>query len=218
MTTREESPRPAFDIPAALQAANVGIGPVENSRRLVPLTPGSQGRVLEFYSSVAGSRLLAVPAAGEDNRLHTEMVQRGLPVLQAYGSPTPDLALLYVPPGTWPLGSRLHIIRRDLQTYGELLQEVARSQRHQHEQGLPVLTPTEGTRTVDNFVFSPDLRTPTGQQMSIIPPYNVSSEATPTTFVENLTQELAASGEFNQQQVDYLQAIMIQGVAGDVAG
>lgn len=216
MTSGEGAPHEAFDIPAALIAADIGIGPVENSRRLVPLSPATNGRVLEFFSSHIGARILALPARGDDSRWHAELSGNGMPTLPRTAGAPENLTLLQVPRGTWPLGQRLHLIPRDFGTYSRMLLSVANSQRYQHDMGMGVLVSTEGMRVVDNFAFTPDMKnTETGQRMYVIPPYNVDREGTPELFVATLAAELEASGEFTPPEMDYLRDVLVQGARGD---
>jgi hypothetical protein len=212
MTVPEGAPEPSFDIPAALIAAGMGAGPIENSRRLVPLGEETDGRVLEFYSSFTASRLLAIPQGSEDTNRHADLAMQGVPVLPRYGeNPTTDLELLLVPPGTWSLGTRLHIVSRDVALYSNLLWTVGQSQRHQYDHGMGVIMPKGELRAVDHFVFTPDLRHG-GQRLSVIPPYTIDPNATPSDFAETLLRELHESEHFTDQELLYLADAVRQGV------
>jgi hypothetical protein len=211
MTVPEGAPIPSFDIPAALAAAGMAPGPIENGRRLVPLSEQTNGRVLEFYSSFAGSRLLAIPNTSEDHARHADLAIQGVPVLPRYGeNPSPDLDLLLVPPGTWSLGNRLHLLSRNLQLYSNMLWTVGQSQRHQYDHGMGVFMPEGDLRAVDHFVFTPDLRD-RGQRLSVIPPYTLDLNATPNDFAETLVRELHASQHFTHEELLYLADAVRQG-------
>src|SRR6185295_870187 len=71
--TGPEGGTPNLDLVEALAAAGMAAGPVENSRRLIPLVTETEGQVLEFYSSQAGSRLLALPRQGVDHEIHDDL-------------------------------------------------------------------------------------------------------------------------------------------------
>jgi hypothetical protein len=190
----------------------MGAGPIENSRRLVPLGEETDGHVLEFYSSFAGSRLLAIPHGSEDAARHADLAIQGVPVLPRYGeNPSPDLDLLLVAPGTWSLGNRLHLLNRDLPLYSNMLWTVGQSQRHQYDHGMGVFMPKGGLRAVDHFVFTPDLRHG-GQRLSVVPPYTLDPNATPSDFAETLLSELHESQHFTDQELLYLADAVRQGV------
>lgn len=214
MTTGEK-PQDEFDITAALVSSGMGSGPVINSRRLVRVNPETEGRIAEVYSFVTASRILAMPNNSADSQTHTELRRIGLPVLPRYEGGTENLDLLVVPAGTWSLGSRLHLVRRDIVTYSNLFSQVVQSQRQQYERGLGVIAPSEELRTVDHFAFTPNLQTPSGQQLFLVPPYNIDQQGTPETFAEHFITELAASGEFNSQQLDYLQKTIMWEARGN---
>lgn len=212
-----EKPQEEFDLAAALIASGMGSGPVVSSRRLVRVNPETEGRIAEVYSFVTASRILAMPRDGADSQLHTELARGGLPVLPRYEGGVENLDLLVVPAGTWSLGSRLHIIKRDITTYSNLLSQVTRAQRLQYERGLGVVTASEHLCAVDHFAFTPDLQSPTGQQLYLVPPYNIDPQGTSEMFGQTLLAELGASGEFNEQQMGYLQQV-ISWEAGGHAG
>ncbi|HSW99340.1 MAG TPA: hypothetical protein VLF71_05920 [Candidatus Saccharimonadales bacterium] len=174
--------------------------------------PETAGQVLEFYSSYAGSRLLAMPRNSYDSETHHDLSSRGLPVLARYGdNPSQDVDLLLIPPGTWPLGSRLHIVRRDLQLYSRLLWMVGQSQRQQYDRGMGVVVASGDLRAIDHFAFTPDLRSTTGQELSLLPPYMIGPEGTPEMFAETISRELAESGEFSEHELAYLREAVTQG-------
>jgi hypothetical protein len=214
MTQGEAAPREPFDVPAALHAAGIGLGPVENTRRLVPLGPETDKQVVEFYSSHAASRLLAIPSESESGSVHRDLTLHGLPVLPRYtGISVPGVDMLQVPPGTWALGNRLHV--SNLAAYSGLFWQVAYSQRQQYDNGMGVIMPTEQLRVVDRFVFTPDLNTDDGQRLAIIPPYTIDHGGTPEVFAHRLIEEMQLSGAFNPDEMGYLSQVIMHGAVGD---
>lgn len=212
--TGPEGGTPNLDLVEALAAAGMAAGPIENSRRLIPLVTETEGQVLEFYSSQAGSRLLALPRQGVDHEIHDDLSRAGLPVLPRYpDNSSQDLDMLLIPQGTWSLGSRLHIVHRDLRSYSDVFWYVTRSQVAQHEAGLGVMMPVGGLRAIDHFAYAPDMKSESGQQLYLLPPYTVHPDVTPLDFARGLIAELQTSGEFNERQMGYLTDVILQGVA-----
>jgi hypothetical protein len=216
MTSPEAGGYGVVDIVGELAAVGMAAGPVENSRRLIPLVPETDGQVLEFYSSRAAARLLALPRTGADHELYNDLSATGLPMLPRYKhNPSENLDMLQVPLGTKSLGNCLHLIRRDITSYSDLFWYVTRSQVAQYEAGLGVVAPTENLRLVDHFAFAPDLDSETGQRLYLVPPFTVARQGTPLDFARGLITELQTSGEFpNDRHIDYLTDVILQGVAG----
>lgn len=216
MTSPEGGVNPGYDIAGALATAGMNVGPVAEARRVIPQLPETEGQVLEFFSSRAGARLLALPRQGVDRSIHDDLSAVGLPVLPRYpGNPSEDLDMLLVPRGAWALGRQLHNIRKDITRYSDVLWHATRSQVAQYEAGLGVMSPLGDLRAVDHFIFTPDIHTETGQKLYLVPPYTNDPGRTPLDFARGLITELQTSGAFSDKQIDYLTDVVLQGVAGN---
>lgn len=205
----------SIDIPAALQAAGIGVGPTPPDRRLIRTPAAPSVQVVEFFSSRVATRLLAIPRGSANDHAHEVLFRAGMPVLPRYDELGTDaLSLLYVPIGTMPLRSRLHLFRRD-PAYADLLTIITATQRTQHERGLGVFMPTHDVSLIDHFAFRPDSDTPGGQRLYLVPPYNLDTNSTPEDFATKLFDELRQAPQITEDQLGDLHAAIVLGVTGD---
>ena len=214
MTFREGLPKGgSSDILATLGAAGMVIEYVEPDRRLVVAqVPGHDAA--EFVSPRhGGMRFLAVPQDSHDAAERARLEAHGVPVLQEVGQEQ-GIGLWLVPPGTYSVGASAHLIAGNPVKYGGLLRVVGEVQRRAVEAGIGVTAPLEGVRLVDRFAFAPDLRSPGGVGVYMIPPYAFDPDMTPDAFAEQVTQELAATRLLEPDQLAYLSQQVGQGVGG----
>ncbi len=209
MTAPETPGRASFDLPRMLQDQGIGMGPVERSKRLIKDSPATQGRVVEFYSSLVGGRLLAMALGSSDSQVHREMAERGMPVFAEYQQVGEELHLLGVPFGTRLLGSSLWSMAGDLHRYIGLFSSIVDTQRLQHQNELGVFVASEDVRLLDHFAFAPDNAAPGGQRILLVPPYDIAPDATPETFAAALLGELQETGVFSELQVDFLRLALV---------
>ena len=203
-----ERPASSIDLVSALQAAGVGLGPVTPTRRLTQ----SPDRVVEFYSSEQGGRLLAVEQYSADDVLHGVMADNGMPVFQQ--APAPEgFTFLRVPPGAYSLRSRLQHIRAIPSLYETFFADIVLLQQRQLEAGLGVIARGD-VPLLNHFVVVEDDRSLTGLSPYIVPPYGLDAGGTLESFTAGLLDELAGTGMFAENQMERLRTVLQQGVGG----
>lgn len=214
---RPEQSATQVDLSDALMAAGVGLGPIRPQTRLIRQTPDAAARVLEFYSIMVSGRLLAMHRDSNEGHIHEVLRDHNLPVFTDYNEGPEDFRFLQVPIGTRPLSARLHLFGRDIRGYGTLLTDIVASQRKQSELGLGTFVSSEDSSLLDHFAFTPDANSERGQQMYLVPPYDVDFAGTAGEFAHTLAQELAATELFNEAQTAVLHQAIERGLHGDAA-
>lgn len=212
MTNPESKGRETVSLHAAL--GRLGLGgdaPIRPGRRLIP--PASAGRVAEFFSSRVGGRIVAIPLGGEVRESHHRVLAaNGIPVLKELTElQNPDFQLLEVPVGAYPLSARLHLIQKDVGSFGSLFVDMVKSQRLQHEAGLGVTAPGE-TSLLSHFAVVED-QSPTGLSPCLLPPYDIDMNGTPEAFTAGLLQELGEA-RFTPGQIAHVFTIIQEGAGG----
>lgn len=207
----EEEP---IDIGAALSAVNIGMGPITASRRIIPKV--AERQVVEFYSSLIGGRLLAMPRDSIDSMRHAVLQQHGLPVFDRTELHE-DFTFLHVPIGAYPLRSRLKLAGSDLTRYGGILTSVTATQSYQYHAGLGVAASGE-VPLLNRFAIVEDTKSATGLTPYLVPPYDVSEYGTPQDFADRLLRELADSNIFAADQMPHVQELLQQGVVSAKQG
>jgi hypothetical protein len=167
----------------------------------------------EFFSPVDTARVVALPAGGMDSRVHGELVERGLPVLQRLREVN-GVMLLRVPPGTRPLGSVLHQIAGDVHQFGVALLMAGEIQGQLLAQGFGGIQPVHGQRVLDRLAIAPMDAAGRSAQVLLAPPYYLGEpgDGTPADFAERIWHELVATELFDSAGAEYLASQAAEGV------
>jgi hypothetical protein len=188
------------DVLAVLSAAGIPMETVARQRRLI--TGQSEGHELaEFVSPEYGVRILAVPENSPDAEWRRNLAANNVPVPAQVGSES-GIGLWLIPPGTRTIGDSAHLIALDPQKYIGLLRAVGEAHRIIYDSGLGGIAPVEGTSMIDRFAFAPDVHSPEGVGVFLIPPYVFDPSARRDDFAHHIVDELTAIPElFEQQQL-----------------
>jgi hypothetical protein len=206
MTGPEGASPLGIDLYDALREAEIGLGPLPRNVRLLKDPAATQGRAVEFYSSLVGGSLLAIGRYAHDGQVHDRLAEQGLPVLPAYETGSEKVTLLRVPLGARTLGSLLHLLPRDIGMYSWFVRAVMQEQRAQYEAAQGVFSGANFS-LVDRFAFVPDSTTEGGQRLFLVPPYDIDPQGTPETAGVHLVNELGMRG-VEPQYLERLQEII----------
>ncbi|HSX34234.1 MAG TPA: hypothetical protein VLF62_01145 [Candidatus Saccharimonadales bacterium] len=201
MSSREKRPGAgADDILATLTTAGIPMEPVALSRRII--VGHAEGHELaEFVSSEYGVRILAVPENGTDALWRARLADNAVPVPTKVGSES-GIGLWLIPPGTHTLGDSAHLIAVHPEKYGRLLRMVGEAHRTAYDSGLGGIAPIEGVQLIDRFAFAPDVQSPDGIGVFLLPPYNFDPSARRDDFAHGIVDELSQlPGLFQQKQL-----------------
>lgn len=201
------------DIWTSLAEAGVEMREVEASRRLLGSQAPGRPPMAEFISP-QDVRLLAVLDDSPDAEMRTHLETLGISVPERLGQEG-IVELWLIPPGTKTIGSVAHLIAANPQKYGGLLRAVGEAHRKAYESEVGAVAPIEGVRMVDRFAFAPDVKSPNGIRVCLMPPYNFDPELPRDAFAHTMHDELAAIPDmFRPQQLLYLGEQMQEGGGG----
>jgi len=203
----------AYDILASLAAAGIPMEPVARHRRII--TGHAEGHELaEFVSTEHGVRILAVPDIGVDSFWRARLANNNVPVPKKVGVEA-GVGLWLIPPGTHTLGDSAHLIAVQSQKYSGLLRVVGEAHRAAYDRGLGGVAPVEGVRMIDRFAFTPDVQSPEGVSVLLLPPYNFDPTARRDDFAHRIIDELAElPGLFDKRQLMLLGQQLQEGGGG----
>jgi hypothetical protein len=201
------------DIWTSLAEAGVEMREVEASRRLIGHRIPGRPPTAEFISP-QDVRLLAVLDDSPDAAWRTRLEESNVPVPERLGHEG-VVELWFIPPGTKTIGSVAHLIAANPQKYGGLLHAVGEAHRRAFESEVGAVAPVEGVRMVDRFAFAPDVKSPNGIRVFLVPPYHFDPELARDGFAHTMYDELAAIPDmFTPQQLLYLGEQMQEGGGG----
>jgi hypothetical protein len=186
--------------------------PIDGNRRLIPQSAERALHMSEFYDTALGSRVISMQAGGEEARFHEELHEERMPVFSAMYRDKE--LLLLVPEGSRTLRKTLHLIARDMESYGEIFFGLGKAlgQLDTSPFGLPEVFSSRSI--LESFAFSHDDQEPFGGKIYLIPPYRlepIEAQKKRDHLVDSVYEELIRSRYFSQEAASWLMDTMADG-------
>jgi hypothetical protein len=188
-----------------LQPTNQTEISIEPNRRLLK---SSSNSVREFYSPDIDSRVISLPARGENALTHEELVEFRLPVFSAMYRD--DELWITIPDDSRSLKKNLRFIARDIHNYGEIFYKLGSVYRQLDSTGIGFPEATDERSVLESMVFSLEENEPYGGNVHLIPPYTLN-QVTPEQAMGSIAIELEYSRIFADSEVKQLYDTMKAG-------